>query len=273
MNQPPYPTGQRAYHPQQQPPVRPPQNGLTPPARPHKGRGLKTLLGLMALLVVVGIVLHSTVFRVRSINVYGNVNLSADEVVIQSGLAEGQNIFAIDKEQVEKRINANRYLKFQSLRRDYPDTVTLVVYERVPCAAFQSLGIQYMMDKSCMILEQTEHLTPMDGMIVVTGVQVDQAVMGSTLKLRDEDQLTACQGILYELETKGLLGAMSELNVSDLGNLYLVSVDGFSIRLGAYEQIGAKLISCMAVHKELINRGYANGTIDVSAPVYPTYIP
>jgi len=271
MNQQPYSQGQWPQPPYN--PVRPPQNGLTPPAPVKKGKGLKILLALMALLVAVGVVLHSTVFRVRSINIYGNVNLSAEEVVIQSGLAEGQNIFAIDKKMVEKNINANRYLKFQSLRRDYPDTVTLVVYERVPCAAFQSLGIQYTMDKTCMILEQTEYLTPMDGMIVVTGAQVDHALVGQTLALRDEDQLTACQGILYELETKGLMGAMSELNVSDLGNLYLVSVDGFSIRLGTYEQIGPKLISCMAVHKELVSRGYSGGTIDVSAPVYPTYIP
>ncbi|MBQ2700412.1 MAG: FtsQ-type POTRA domain-containing protein [Clostridia bacterium] len=279
MNHPPYPGGNQAYSPQTQgqPPRdagRPPQGpgpGQTPP--PRKGRGLKTILCLMALLVVIGVILHSTLFRVRQIQVYGNVNISAEEVVIQSGLAQGQNIFAIDKAQVERNINANRYLKYQSLRRDYPDMVTLVVYERVPCATFQSLGIQYVMDKTCMVLEQTEQLTPMTDRVVVTGVQVEQAALGRTLVLRDEEQLQVCQGILYELENQGMLTGISELNVSDLDNLYLVSMDGFSIRLGAYEQIGPKLISYTAVHKELVRQGYSGGTIDVSAPVYPTYIP
>ncbi|MBQ8537610.1 MAG: FtsQ-type POTRA domain-containing protein [Clostridia bacterium] len=290
MNQPPYSKPPQGYPTNgRQPgrvPVRqaapkgscsPPQAAgkpqVNPPPPPRKGRGLKTILGLMALLVVVGVILQSTLFRVRSINVYGNVNLSAEEIVVQSGLAQGQNIFAINKEQVEERINANRYLKYQSLRRDYPDTVTLVVYERVPCATLQSLGIQYTLDKTGMVLEQTEQLTPMEGLVVLTGVQVEQATVGRSLILKSEQQLTACQGVLYELETQGMLREISELNVSDLDNLYLVSLDGFSIRLGAYEQIRAKLISFSAVHDELLRQGYTGGTIDVSAPIYPTYIP
>ena len=284
MNQPPYDQRPQAYPPQGQAhrPAMPPggnyqqpvtQQPSRQPQPPRKGRGLKTILFLMALMVVVGIVLQSTLFRVRTISVYGNVNLSKEDVIIQSGLSEGQNIFAINKAQVESRINANRYLKYQSLRREYPDAVTLVVYERVPCASLQSLGIQYTIDKTGMVLEQTEQLTPMEGLVVLTGVQVDQAVVGRSLILKNEKQLSAVENILYELETKGMLNEISELNVSDLDNLYLVSMDGFSIRLGAREQIGAKLISFSAVHKELLLQGYTGGTIDVSAPIYPTYIP
>lgn len=266
-----------------QPPGQPPAGGGAPPAqgqpaapqpeKPRRGKGLKTLIALALLLVIVGIVLHSTLFKIRYINVYGNVNLSQEEIVIQSGLAKDQNIFSVDKHQVEERINSNRYLKYQNLRRDYPDTITLVVYERVPCATFQTLGIQYTVDKTGMVLEQTEELTPVPGMIVMTGIKVEQAGVGRQLILKSEKQLKAMQEILYEIEMKGLDERISELNLSDLENLYLVTVDGFSVRLGPYEMIGPKLISLDAVHQELLRRELSGGTIDVSAPIYPTYIP
>lgn len=265
--------GPGAYPPQARPQGPNPQGREQPAQQPRKGRGLKTLFLLMALLVTVGIILQSTLFRVRSIQVYGNVNLSDEEVILQSGLASGQNIFAVNKEQVAQRIDQNRYLKFQSLRRDYPDTVTLVVYERLPCATLQSLGIQYTLDKTGRVLEETEHMTPMEGLVVVTGMRVEQAVVGREITSHTPEQLAVLKEVLYELDTKGMQQEISELNVSDLDNLYLVSVDGFSIRLGDSAQIGPKLISFQAVHEELLRMEKSGGTIDVSAPVYPTYIP
>jgi len=260
------------YYPPQE--GRNPSGSSMPPVQPaKKGHGLKTVLMILALLVVVGVILHSTLFKVRTIAVYGNVNFTDEEIVLQSGMAVGQNILAVDKKQVEERINQNRYLKFQSLRRDYPDAITLVVYERVPCTSLKSLGVQYTLDKTGMVLEATQVLTPEEGLVVLTGMKVNKAVVGRTIEPEDARQLALYEEILYELESKGMLEGISELNVSDLDNLYLVSVDGYSIHLGSAEQIGAKLISYTAVREALIGMGKYGGTIDVSSPVYPTYIP
>ena len=174
---------------------------------------------------------------------------------------------------MEERINQNRYLKFQSLRRDYPDAITLVVYERVPCTSIKSLGVQYTLDKTGMVLEATQTLTPEKGLLVLTGMKVSKATVGRVIEPEDPRKLAVYETMIYELETKGMLSGISELNVSDLDNLYLVSVDGYSIRLGSTEQLSAKLISYTAVWEALKGMGKYGGTIDVSSPVYPTYIP
>ena len=91
-----YPPSQTSYPPQQGEGQRTPPVQRSAPQTPPKGRGLQTVLMILALLVIVGVVLHSTLFRVRNISVYGNVNFTDEEVVLQSGMATGQNIFAVD---------------------------------------------------------------------------------------------------------------------------------------------------------------------------------
>ena len=48
---------------------------------------------------------------------------------------------------------------------------------------------------------------------------------------------------------------------------------GFSVRLGTSERLHAKLRSLLLTEAELVGRGYASGSIDVSSPEKPTYIP
>ena len=72
------------------------------------------------------------------------------------------------------------------------------------------------------------------------------------------------------------LGAMDqilELDLSDMDNLFLVSTDGYSVRLGNSENLHAKLRAMLMTLDWLRQEGYGAGTVDVSVPVNPTYIP
>lgn len=227
---------------------------------------------MLLLIVIAGVVAQSTLFRLKHVVVSGCVNLTAQEVIERSGLFYGQNLLSINKETIEKSVNADRYLVFQDLTRDYrTGTVTLSVYERVPMCIMQTLGIQYTIDTMGYVLEQTEELSLIDGLIVLTGLKTNSCYLGQRVGALNPDQLRAYQSIMYELNLMDYADQISELNVLDLDNLYLVSKDGMAVRLGDASFMHGKILSLMTVREELEKMGKKNGTIDVSMPVYPVY--
>lgn len=255
----------------------PDQNMNNPPPLyppPKERRGLRSLVVVLFFLFAAGVILNSPLFQIERVIVIGCVNIPESKIVEVSGLYPGQNMLSVNKETIEKSINADRYLLYQDLKKDYTTrTATLYVYERIPVATLQTLGIQYTLDAMGVVLEQTEELSLIDGLIVLTGLKADACILGSRVVAQQKGQLDAYQAVMYELNALSSVGLMSELNVLDMGNLYLVSADGMAVRLGDAQQIHAKIISFFTVKEQLDLMGKTGGTVDVSIPVYPVYIP
>lgn len=76
-----------------------------------------------------------------------------------------------------------------------------------------------------------------------------------------------------ELKAMGMEKDISVLYLTDPESIYLGTTSGFSVRMGGSERIHAKLRSLQLVLEKLVNEGYPEGTIDVSTPDVPTYIP
>ena len=71
----------------------------------------------------------------------------------------------------------------------------------------------------------------------------------------------------------GLDGLIREIDLSDQNGIYLKMTDGFSVSMGTRQDIHAKLRSLILTRRELIERGMSGGSIDVSKPETPTYVP
>ena len=61
-----------------------------------------------------------------------------------------------------------------------------------------------------------------------------------------------------------MMSVMSELNLSDRYNIYLVSTSGVQIMLGDEENIPDKLVWAQAVLEKLTQEGVRRGILDVS---------
>ena len=257
--------------------LRPPQapiNGPEAPKRPHpKGRGLWAVLMSLLVLLGVGAILYSTLFRLKQVQVVGVSHRTPQEVVTLAGVAMGDNILLLDEEKIRTKINSDRYLVFQNMQRDYPDGLIIEVFERKPIASIQSMGVQYTLDADGIVLEQTQVLQLDEGVIAVTGMQIVSSVLGQYITCEKESQLNAYRHVMTELAAQGAASQISELNLHDMDNLYLISVDAFTIRLGDDTDIRAKIGAMRAVMDYLRQNGREKGSIDVSAPVNPTYIP
>ncbi|MEF9895299.1 MAG: hypothetical protein RR843_05940, partial [Clostridia bacterium] len=110
----------------------------------------------------------------------------------------------------------------------WPDTVELIVRERVACAVIDYLGTAVLVDEQGVAMQRLKSL-PDAGLPVVTGLKVSSVNVGQILGSDVAGQLEATATVLKSLARANLSGQVSELNVADLDNLYLMMRGGLMV--------------------------------------------
>ena len=248
-----------------------PREATSPRAEGHT---LRWLLLSVAVAACVGFLVYGAVFRVRSVTVEGCRVISPEEVIRLSGISIGMNTFSISDDQVEAGVESNRYLSFVCVDRQLPDRVVIQVRERTPASQVKYCGIAYTLDNRGMVLEESQNTseTPED-LVLVNGLNIRRCMVGESLQLHSDSQMSVYTELLVELKVMSALDEVSELDLTDMDNLFLVSRDGYTVRLGDAGSLHAKLRAMLLTRDHLNADGHTGGTIDVSTPVNPTYTP
>lgn len=249
------------------------RHGKTQSNRKAECHTMRWVILILAVLVAVGGLVYGAVFQVRDITVQGGVTIPEKHIINLSGITEGMNTFSIDDDLVEKNIESNRYLSFVCVDKQLPDKVVIQVKERIPAAAVKYCGILYTMDNRGMVLEESLDTETETGLVLVSGMGIHDCRVGQVLNLNDAQQMQTFTEILVELKVMSALNRVKELDLSNMDNLFIVSTNGFTVRLGTVDNLHAKLRSMLLTLDHLTREGYEGGTVDVSAPVNPTYTP
>lgn len=249
------------------------RHGKTQSSRKAESHTMRWVILILAVLVAVGGLVYGAVFQVRDITVQGGVTLAEKDIIDLSGITLGMNTFSIDDDLVEKNIESNRYLSFVCVDKQLPDKVVIQVKERIPAAVVKYCGILYTMDNRGMVLEESLDTEAETGLVTVDGMNIHDCRVGQTIGLNENQQMQVFTEVLVELKVMSALTRVKELDLSNMDNLFIVSTDGFTVRLGAAENLHAKLRSMLLTLNHLTQEGYQGGTVDVSSPVNPTYTP
>lgn len=237
----------------------------------QKKKGL--LLILILLLALTGMVLiGAEIFQINEITVLGNEKIVYNDIVNRSGIVYGDNIFKLDKELVEKRIEANPYLDVISIVRKYPDQVIITVRERQAAAIIPYLNSYFIIDKEGYILEIKSEQGVIDYPII-QGITISSFVVGKKIAVNEEYQLTALQRILnavYELE---LQDQISEIRMENVDDIYIMLNTGIQVRIGQAIDVEKKLIWLKSEDVQKTINGVLGGVLDVSAASQPVFYP
>lgn len=239
----------------------------------HAGR---KALAFLAVLLAVGVALYGVVFRVRTIDVEGNTQVSDEEVIALSGVAMGTSIAWVDAAKAEEGINRHCYLVFQGLERQLPNRVVIRVKERTAAAVMYHYGSNYTIDARGMVLAETDDLEDTGNLPQVSGMDVSGQYgckVGSPLRVNNEARMAALKEILVELKVLSAQGEVTMIKLSDLSHVLLETREGYSVSLGGTGDIHAKLKAMLAIKAELNKMGKGPGTIDVSNPEQPNFLP
>ena len=240
----------------------------------RKGRLFSVLLAAAAATALF-LVLYYLVFTVRQVDVTGNRQVSAEEIIRRSGIRRGTPIFSLNREEIERGIEQNPNLKFRYMEKELPGTVTLAVQEREACCWMVWNGILYTMDKQRMVLYETEDLTVRPAELVqVDGLKVRSgARVGQRLVLESREQESVFTNLFLEMKVLSCTAMMESADLSNLNSLLLTTRDGYTVSLGTSQDIHAKLRSMLLTREELIRRKEYGGVINVSLPETPIYSP
>ena len=233
----------------------------------RSGRQLRAsrFLMMIALICILTLFIRGRIFVVREIEVTGNLQKSASEIAGQSGLMLGMSIFNVDKSSVERNLSVNNYVELLDVRTEMPDTVVLEIRERVPCAAVNCAGVIMLVDEDGYILERMTGIPREQGIIVVSGINAAVGSQSRWIESGTAGQIEVMQKVLRAIREAELEGQVSELNVSNQDNLYLISQSGIQVLFGDEEMLAEKLIWMRAVLETLTADGYMSGVLDVSS--------
>lgn len=210
-------------------------------------------------------------FRVRNVEVRGNLFYSAEEISAATAIADGDNLLTISRGQVAGSVMAQLpYIESVQVTRRLPDTVIVTVTEfdttyAVPDAA----GTWYLMTSTGKLTEQVPELEAKAHIQVENLVLKDPAVGEQAVPSADEGKEDAARRrletllkLLKEIEAAGLVREVSSVNVMTTSSLSLWYGDRFQVELGDSSELAYKLEYLKLIIAE--QKDYTTGTIDLS---------
>ncbi|MFH1856254.1 MAG: cell division protein FtsQ/DivIB [Candidatus Omnitrophota bacterium] len=176
-------------------------------------------------------IVGSDVFKLRDCYVKGEtISLSGKEALDYCVFSLGANILQLDLETLRDRIySAHPELREVRIKKNYPDTINVVVAQRLPFARID-VGDIFTADEEGFILDKNNGNDLAD-LPVINGMSRWGLQKGVFTKSSEFKQAV---GIIKLLNSAGLTSSykIKKINVSDLGNVSFYIDEDVEIKLG-----------------------------------------
>jgi len=208
-------------------------------------------------------------FRVTRIEVQGNSKVEKAFIGELTGIKIDDNLFAINKNTVKENINADPYLEYFDLKRIYPSTVRIEVFERTPIAMVVYGDKGYIIDRDANILELAIENDMQ--LIQIEGLQIVDASVGSKLIAENLYEIDALIDIVKDSNFTLLDKNIKKINFNNVNDIIMTSKQGHKIKFGQSKMAYEKSIWIDAVIEQLREKEVTNGIINVSSGTSATY--
>lgn len=201
--------------------------------------------------------LQSPVFRVKAVEVRGNGQLDRDQVMALAGLGKDVNIFKVNLKQAQSKVALSPMVKHVEIIRNLPSTIIINISERKAIGLISNEGQFIAVGDDGYCLSVANNLASIN-LPFITGVNATKTLPGQNI---NDDKLGAALAYLSAMPL-GMRAAVSEINVSDLNNIRIFTIDKTEVRFGDLTRIGDKV----KLYQEVIGQKYSNNIqyIDIS---------
>ena len=236
---------------------------------PRERRGL--MLAFFCALLVTALAGLYFLLIVDTIKVGGNNTLEKGEVLTIAGLNPGGHLWLTDVGGAKARLLADPMIKEATVKRIYPDTISIVITERRAAAAILSGGTVAIIDAEGCVMEISAQVP--ENMVEVYGVSSSGFTAGQNLSKDSLFNADALLEILTALTNYDILGIIDYIDMSQPLRIEMSTVYGIHVNVGQAEGIGQKLSALPAVISKVMEMGYQGGTIDLAVLGDPVYAP
>lgn len=162
---------------------------------------LHYLLILLAAAAVLAILSLTVFFKIEKLEVTGNTKYADEEILAQSGVNIGDNLFRVSQSAVQKVLTEKfPYIEGVKLKRSFPPRLTLEITQAKPLGAVNTAAGYVVIGRSGKILETGVHMLP-DNVTVVNGMYLSLAEVGHRLgEVVSKGDITYSADVASEME-------------------------------------------------------------------------
>ena len=243
----------------------------------------KVYLVLFLLLTVLAgtAYLCSATMRISEVVVLGCVEQEPARVVDLAQITYDQSVFKLKMKDVVARVEADPYFDVDSVRYIFPDKVRVTVKEHLASAYIVYGGAVCILDEGSIVVEKAfsigERTLP-----VAEGIAPPfEPELGKTLdtafpeEMADEAnrKCAALSAVLTQLRAQDALSMVSKVDVTQVSDITMETVAGFSVSLGNFDEMEGKIKWYKGVEPILLSEGYKGGIITVSTGDSASFLP
>lgn len=203
-------------------------------------------------------------FRVSTIEVNGNSFYSDSEVSEASGVAEGDNLFFINRFSAASRIFAKLpYVDGVSIDRKLPSSLIINVTESEAIAYVETDNGLWAVDRSCKLLSKVSEADA-SALVRVNGISAVAPAEGDIISPADGNTtaVSYLSDMLKQISALGLRQNIECIDMSDANSPEFDYVERFTVKMGAYENVAYKFQLLIAAVAGLQSGDC--GTLDLS---------
>lgn len=225
---------------------------------------MKRLVALLVFFVVVALTtLSLTVFfKTETVEIVGNTKYDETLIVEKSGIEMGKNLIMLNSSKVSDALKKEFvYIEGARVKKNiFTGTAQVVITEAEPFCTLRTEDDFYLISRRGTILERL--LETPENMYTVIGLDINDAMIGSTLDSEGNEQLTVLEQMFSAIE-KTQIKNITEIDVSDVLNISANYENRITIEFGTSTELEYKMKYAKATLIEKI-KTYERGTLDVS---------
>jgi len=231
--------------------------------RQIKRRLLATLLFIVVLWVVLSFI-DSDIFSITTIAICGNAYTTENEIRLALTVAEGDNIWRLNKAQQAANIKKIPRIESARVIRALPNTLRVEIKEKRALVLVPYNGYLLEIGVDGMVLATTQN--PQNYSIpMLTGLAPVELSVGEILLTGPQ-----LQEVVQALEAMSAAGvAVSELNFAQPEKLVLITMEGLTVWLGQGRH--SEKAALLAQIKGQLQGRQAEGYLDLRVPEAPAF--
>ena len=234
------------------------------------GQGGMIAILTMAALIAAALILFKSVYVVRHVEYTGQFDVHQDEITRAAGIRFGQSIFSVDEAAIRRGVNAMGEVELEDFRKRYPNTLVLQVRGRTSAGMFLFSGEIVEIDEDGYVVRR-ETEAPNTDLLYISGLRAMQCRVGSLIDTQN-GQREAYAAVAQALRRNSASAYVSELNLSDVNDLFLLTRLGVTVRLGDASNMNNKIAWMKSALMDMESRGEHGGTLDVHSGTKADYI-
>ena len=194
------------------------------------------VLGVFVMVVLLCVCLFTPLFAISEISVTGNTLLSAEQVISDSGIEIGENLFRINKRKAKRNLSVSPYIEDVSIKRKFLARVVIEIDEAKQDLILDAPGEFIVTTIDGRVLEKTEDVTEMTAPVVY-GISVTEAEPAKKIQ-SDEKELLNMHferiGCFYSTD---FWADIDGFYVSDVSNFMMIMKSGMKVTFGSIDSV------------------------------------